>query len=210
MIVDTGSKYDTISSEQQKTQFKSYELSQTQKRFTVYGQKDPSKCKGYFNAAIKVGDKTVNSRIYVIEGNAESLLGRDYSFNLGILIQVNTVGQNSNQNELDSLLKEYHDVFQGIGKDTDFEHKITIDPEVKPVSQQLRRMPVYQIEAVNNKLHRMLEQDIIEEVTEASPWVSNLVIVPKKWGDVRVCCNLREVNKAVIRERYVLPKTDHS
>ena len=176
----------------------------------MYGQKDPLKCKGYFNAAIKVGDKTVNSRIYVSEGNAESLLGRDYSFNLGILIQVNTVGQNSNQNELDSLLKEYHDVFQGIGKDTDFEHKITIDPEVKPVSQQLRRIPVSQIEAVNNELDRMLEQDIIEEVTEASPWVSNLVIVPKKWGDIRVCCNLREVNKAVIRERYVLPKIDHS
>ena len=106
------------------------------------------------------------------------------------------------------MLKEYDDVFQGLGKVTDFEHKITIDPEVKPVSQQLRRMPVYQIEAVNNKLDRMLEQDIIEEVTEASPWVSNLVIVPKKSGDIRVCCDLREVNKAVIRERYVLPKID--
>ena len=208
MIVDSGSKYDIISSELHKTQFKNYELSQTQKRFTAYGQKDPLKCKGYFNAAIRVGDKTVNSKIYVIEGNAESLLGRDSSFKLGILTQVNSVGQNSNQSELDSLLKEYDDVFQGLGKVTDFEHKITIDPEVKPVSQQLRRMPVYQIEAVNNKLHRMLEQDIIEEVTEASPWVSNLVIVPKKSGDIRVCCDLREVNKAVIRERYVLPKID--
>ena len=39
MIVDTGSKYDIISSELQKTQFKNYELSQTQKRFTAYGQK---------------------------------------------------------------------------------------------------------------------------------------------------------------------------
>ena len=47
-----------------------------------------------------------------------------------------------------------------------------------------------------------LEQDNIEEVTKASPWVSNLVIVPKKSGDLRVCCDLREVNKAVIRERY--------
>ena len=50
----------------------------------------------------------------------------------------------------------------------------------KPASQHLRRIPVpSQIEAVNNELDRMLEQDIIEEVTEASPWVSNLVIVPK-------------------------------
>ena len=106
------------------------------------------------------------------------------------------------------MLKEYDDVFQGLGKVTDFEHKITIDPEVKPVSQQLRYIPVCPIEAVNNELDKMLEQDIIEEVTEASPWVSNLVIVPKKSGDIRVCCDLREVNKAVIRERYVLPKID--
>ena len=208
MIVDTGSKYDIISSEFHKTQFKNYELSQTQKRFTAYGQKDPLKCKGYFNAAIRVDDKTVNSKIYVIEGNAESLLGRDSSFKLGILTQVNSVGQNSNQRELHSLLKAYDDVFQGLGKVTDFEHKITIDPDVKPVSQQLRRIPVSQIEAVNNELDRMLEQYIIEEVTEASPRVSNLVIVPKKSGDIRVCCDLREVNKAVIRERYVLPKID--
>ena len=83
-----------------------------------------------------------------------------------------------------------------------------IDPEVKPLSQHLRRIPVSQIDAVNNELDRMLEQDVIEEVNEPSPWVSNLVIVPKKSGDLRVCCDLREVNKAVTRERHVLPKVD--
>ena len=50
-------------------QFKNYELSQTQKRFTEYGQKDPLKCKGYFNASIRVGDKTVNSKIYVMQNH---------------------------------------------------------------------------------------------------------------------------------------------
>ena len=38
MIVDTG-KYDILSSESHKTQFKNYELSQTRKRFTAYEQK---------------------------------------------------------------------------------------------------------------------------------------------------------------------------
>lgn len=54
----------------------------------------------------------------------------------------------------------------------------------------------------------MLENAIIVEVREASPWVSNLVIVPKELGEIRVCCDLREVNKAAIRERDLLPKVD--
>ncbi|XP_068674528.1 uncharacterized protein [Montipora foliosa] len=56
----------------------------------------------------------------------------------------------------------------GLGEVTDLEHEITIDPEVKPVSQHSKRIPVSKIEAVNNELDRMLEQDIIEEVTEAT------------------------------------------
>ena len=111
MIVDTGSKYEIISSELFKTHFKNYEPSQTQNCFTVYGQKDPLNFKGYFNAAIRVGDKTVCWNIYVIEGNAESLIGRDSSFKLAILTQVNSVGQNDSQSELDSLFKEYDVVF---------------------------------------------------------------------------------------------------
>ena len=125
-----------------------------------------------------------------------------------VLTQVNSVHQESDNAELNSLLKEYSNIFDGLGKVNDFEHKITIDPTVKPKSQHLRRIPVSQIEAVNNELDRMVEQDIIEEVTEPSPWVSNQVIVPKKSQDLRVCCDLHEVNKAVIRERYVLPKVD--
>ena len=84
---------------------------QDRRCFTVYRQKDPLNCKGYFNAAIRVGDKTVNWNIYVIEGNAESFIGRDSSFKLGILTHVNSVDQNDSQSELDSLLKEYDDVF---------------------------------------------------------------------------------------------------
>ena len=54
----------------------------------------------------------------------------------------------------------------------------------------------------------MLEDDVIDEVREASPWASNLEMVPKKSGELKVWCDLREVNKAVIRERYILPRVD--
>ena len=51
--------------------------------------------------------------------------------------------------------------------------------------------------SVNNELDRLLEKDLLEDVTEASPRVSYLVVFPKKSGDLGVCCNLREVPKVV-------------
>ena len=89
MIVDTGCKYNIISSKLYKSQFRHCELNRTHRRFTAYGQNEPLNCNGYFNATIKASDKTINTKVYVIEGNAESLLGRDSSFKLAILTQVN-------------------------------------------------------------------------------------------------------------------------
>ena len=40
------------------------------------------------------------------------------------------------------------------------------------------------------------------------PLVSNLVIVPKPSGDLRVCCDYRDLNKAIIRECFILPKIE--
>ena len=139
MIVDTGSKFNIISSQLYKSQFKRYELRETRKRFIAYGQKEPLDCKGYFTATLKVGRKEIVGNIYVIEGHSDSLLGKDSSSKLEILKQVNTVGHNSPKSnvnsELDALIQEYDQIFHGIGKVTNFEHKISIDHNVKPVSQ---------------------------------------------------------------------------
>lgn len=113
MIVDTRSKLF-------KSQFKWYELRETKKWFIAYGQKQPLDGKGYFTATLKVGRKKIIANIYVIEDHAESLLGRDSSFKLEIITQVNTVGVNllkSNVNgELDALIQEYDQIFHWIGK----------------------------------------------------------------------------------------------
>ena len=41
------------------------------------------------------------------------------------------------------------------------------------------------------------------------PWVSPLVLVPKRNGKLRVCINLKKVSAVTIRDHYPLPITDH-
>ena len=50
----------------------------------------------------------------------------------------------------------------------------------------------------------MVSQGIIEP-TDSSPWLSNLVVVRKKSGGLRLCVDLRAVNKAIIPDKYPLP-----
>ena len=47
--------------------------------------------------------------------------------------------------------------------------------------------------------------DIIKEVTEPTDWVSPMVPVLKKNGQIRVCVDLSELNKAIKRERFQIP-----
>ena len=45
--------------------------------------------------------------------------------------------------------------------------------------------------------HRMEDMKIITSVSEATPWVSSVVVVPKKNSKVRVCLDPKDLNKAI-------------
>ena len=42
-----------------------------------------------------------------------------------------------------------------------------------------------------------------------SRWVANLVPVRKKNGEIRLCIDLRNLNKVSMKDNYPLPKMDH-
>ena len=56
----------------------------------------------------------------------------------------------------------------------------------------------------------MLQQEIIEPAVAPIPWESPVVLVPKpkQPGGVRFCVDMREANKAILRERHLLPTLD--
>ncbi|KAJ8337813.1 hypothetical protein SKAU_G00367790 [Synaphobranchus kaupii] len=67
----------------------------------------------------------------------------------------------------------------------DFVHKVKIRPEVKPVQQKLRRLPLSVCEAVSQELRNLEQHGIIERI-DASEWVSPIVVTKKKSGDIRM------------------------
>lgn len=82
---------------------------------------------------------------------------------------------------------------------------IKIDKTVPPVRQSYRRIPIPLEEVTILKLKELERQDVIERVYEASEWISPMLVKRKSLNDVRIIIDLREANKAVVREVHPLP-----
>lgn len=79
-----------------------------------------------------------------------------------------------------------------------------INKTVRPVAQRYRRIPFHVRRQVEVEIEKLQQLDIIEKADGATPWVSPIVIVPKKDG-IRVCVDMRAANKAIERERHPMP-----
>ena len=77
-----------------------------------------------------------------------------------------------------------------------------------------RRIPLPLMDKVKEELDRLESLDVIKCVTEPSDWCATIVVVPKKDSEgsqkVRICVDYTELNKAVKRERHILPSVDHT
>ena len=97
-------------------------------------------------------------------------------------------------------------MFSGVGKLKDYQLKLHVNKDIKPVAQPVRRLPFGLRDKVDKKLDELLKEDIIEEVINGpTEWVSPLVVVSKSDGDIRICVDMRRANEAIERERHTIP-----
>ena len=66
------------------------------------------------------------------------------------------------------------------------EHEIKIYPNVKPVRQKLKVVNPRKAPAIKAEIEKLLNASFIYPVP-LTEWVSNLVVVNKKDGKIRVC-----------------------
>ena len=76
------------------------------------------------------------------------------------------------------------------------------DPTVKPVRHARRKVPIESKEAIDKELDYLIEEEIITEQVEPTPWVSSVTFPRKPNREVRVCLDPSNLNKAIIREHH--------
>ena len=102
---------------------------------------------------------------------------------------------------MEDLKKLYPNSFDRLGS---FEraYNIRVDPTVKPATHARRKVPIESKEAIDKELDYRIEEEIITEQVEPTPRVSSLTFPRKPNGEVRVCLDPSNLNKAIIREHH--------
>ena len=207
MMVDSGASVDLIDERTFRELYQRTVPEASKRRIFSYGSSTPLPVLGTIEAEIFVNASSTWTTLHVIKGASGNLLGFNTATKLGVLKIINQVKpdetspQSPTNGDLESL-------FGGIGKVRGKVIKLHIDTNVAPKQQPHRRIPFHVRKDVEMELKRLEELDIIETVTGPTPWVSPIVIVPKSSGEVRICVDMREANKAVKREKHLMPTID--
>ena len=113
-----------------------------------------------------------------------------------------------------SLLSSFTNVFSWDYSDLKsyetsiIQHIIPIKPNQKPFRQKLRRINPKLLPSIENEVNQLYKAGIIVPI-QFSDWISNLVLVRKKTGEIRLCIDFRNLNKVSLKDNYPLPKMDH-
>ena len=101
----------------------------------------------------------------------------------------------------ENLKKLYPNSFDRLGS-LKGAYNIRVDPTVKPATHARRKVPIKSKEAIDKELDYLIEEEIITEQVEPTPWVSSVTFPRKPNGEVRVCLDPSNLNKAIIREHH--------
>lgn len=160
---------------------------------------------------IKTYGRLVNNQkylfeFYVVDGNCASVLGYKTILNLNLL-ERKFLRKICRSDDYENLIKEYKDLFdeKGLGTLKGAEYKIQLKEDAVGKVEQCRGVPVSLKESVKKELNKMEKLEIIEKIKEPTEYVSNIVIVKKPNGKIRICLDPNNLNKNIKREHFKLP-----
>ncbi|CAH8612360.1 unnamed protein product [Dicrocoelium dendriticum] len=106
------------------------------------------------------------------------------------------------------IVDNYPSVFDGtVGKFQGVAH-LSLNESARPVALPARKVPIALREKFLDELQRLISLGVIAKVDEPTDWVSQVAIITKKSGDLRVCIDPKPLNAALRREYFTLPTLD--
>lgn len=104
----------------------------------------------------------------------------------------------------EEIRTKYADVFQGLGELGEPLH-LEEDEMITPVQIPPRRIPEALKVPLKDHLAELEQQGVIEKVTQATDWVSAIVVNNMSDGKARLCLDPQPLNRALKRCHYPIP-----
>ena len=105
----------------------------------------------------------------------------------------------------ESLLKHFPEVFAEEVGQLDGEYHIKIGPTVSPVQHPPTKYLLQYVNSSKPSWAVWWNKTSFAPVMTPMPWVSSLVVVPKKDGKIRLCLDPKDLYQTIQREHYPLP-----
>ena len=129
------------------------------------------------------------------------------------MIQVGNTLTILEKDALVALLTEFKEVFAWSYEDMPrididiVQHCIPTDPTMNPIKQNLRRMKPKWTLKIKEEVEKQYNAGFLKMVNYPK-WLANVVLVPKKDRKVRMCVDVRDLNKANPKDDFPLPHID--
>ncbi|XP_021355871.1 uncharacterized protein K02A2.6-like [Mizuhopecten yessoensis] len=148
--------------------------------------------------------QTTPVHFVVAEKAATAILGVKACDKLNLVKRVFNIDKSTQSASTESIVQDFSDVFEGLGCLPGY-HSIQVDSSVKPVVHPCRKVPFAIQDRLKDEIDRMEKLEVICKEDNPTQWVSSMVVVEKKNGQLRVCLDPRDLNRAIQREHYKLP-----
>lgn len=145
----------------------------------------------------------------VVDGDLQPILGREACSSLGLISRNGSIDSISVDGKIEAakLIKEFDDVFEGLGKLPGTCH-INLKPDSVPVLRYRKRIPESLHERLKEELQVMEKTKVISLIDYPTEWVNNLQIVEKPNGSLRLCLDPKPLNECIRREHFMIPTAE--
>ncbi|GBL64616.1 Uncharacterized protein K02A2.6 [Araneus ventricosus] len=164
---------------------------------------------GYVTVKVEYRNQISNLNLYIVKENLDTILGREWLYKINLDWQAIKAVRATSKRNLSQLLEEYKNIFdEELGEINNYQVKLELKPEVKPIFCRVRTVPFALKGRVENEIDRLEKEGIIEKV-EHSEWATPVVPVVKPDGNIRLCADYSvTLNPNLIVPQHPLPRLE--